>query len=469
MFQKPQQWLKGYPRSHTQILILEYIMKQHKKGISAFHLMMMALGTVIGGSFFLGSSVAIKAAGPAIVLSYIFGGILVYIILFALSEMTVADPAPGSFRTFAEKAYGRGVGFVTGWVYWTGLVLALSSEATALSIFIRTWIPEVPLQLLGSIIIIAVTFLNLLGADKLSKMESGLAFIKIAAIAGFIVLGLMIIFGVGTPKAGMGAVAAEPLFTSGIGGIAGSMLIVMFAYAGFEIIGLAASETGEPHKTVPRAIRYTVIALTGLYIVSVAVLLPLIPVSELTEEQSPQVLALSKWNMGWVGSVMSFVLMTAIFSTMLASMFGLGRMMRSLAEEGHAPSWLKDKHNIPRKGILFSGAVMLAGLFLGFLLPKVYLFLVSAGGFSLLFTYLIIVLTHYKMRKKSGCPPHGSCQLPLFPFTSWLAIISIIAIILSMPLVQGQQYGLFAGLALVIVYILLYQVKKRLNKKQTIK
>lgn len=432
--------------------------------------MMMALGTVIGGSFFLGSSVAIKAAGPAIVLSYIFGGILVYIILFALSEMTVADPAPGSFRTFAERAFGPGVGFVTGWVYWTGIVLALSSEATALSIFIRAWLPHVPMPLLGSIIIIAVTLLNLLGADKLSKMESGLAFIKIAAIAGFIILGLMIIFGVGTPKAGTGAVPGEPLFPSGIGGIAGSMLIVMFAYAGFEIIGLAASETGEPQKTVPRAIRYTVIALTGLYIVSVIVLLPLIPVSELTQEQSPLVMALSKWNMGWAGSVMSFVLMTAIFSTMLASMFGLGRMMRSLAEEGHAPAWLRDKRNIPLRGILFSGAAMLTGLFFGFILPEqVYLFLVSAGGFSLLFTYLIIVLTHYELRKRNGCPPHGNCQLPLFPFTSWLAIISIIAIIFSMPLVEGQQYGLYAGLGLVIIYILFYQIKKRLRKKQTIK
>lgn len=441
-------------------------MEKHKKGISALHLMMLALGTVIGGSFFLGSSVAIKAAGPAILLSYIFGGILVYIILFTLSEMTVADPAPGSFRTFAERAFGPGVGFVTGWVYWTGIVLAMSSEATALSLFIRAWLPDVPLLLMGSIIIVATTLLNLLGADKLSKMESGLAFIKIAAIAGFIVLGLMIIFGIGTPRAGAGAVATEPLFPGGIGGIAGSMLIVMFAYAGFEIIGLAASETGEPHKTVPRAIRYTVIALTMLYIISVLVLLPLIPVNELTQEQSPLVMALSKWNMGWAGNVMSFVLMTAIFSTMLASMFGLGRMMRSLAEEGHAPKWLKDNHNIPRKGILFSGAAMLAGLFFGFILPKqVYVFLVSSGGFSLLFTYLVIVLTHYKFRRKSGCPPRGNCQLPLFPFTSWLAIISIIAIIISMPLVSGQQYGLFAGLGLVIVYIILYQIKKRVQKR----
>lgn len=433
--------------------------------------MMMALGTVIGGSFFLGSTVAIKAAGPGVVISYVLGGALVYIILFALSEMTVADNAPGSFRTFAERAFGRGVGFVSGWVYWTGLVLAISSEAIALSVFLKEWIPGVSLPVMGSIIIVVVTLLNLLGADKLSRMESGLAFVKLLAIVGFIVLGAMIIFGItpGEAKAGLGAVKSEAFFPGGIGGIAGSMLIVMFTYAGFEIIGLAASETGEPHKTVPRAITYTVTALVGLYIAAVIVILLLIPVDELSEDESPLVLALRKWNMGWAGSIMSFVLITAVLSTMLAAMFGLGRMMRSLADEGHAPRWLKDTRDIPRRGILFSGAAMLAGLLLGFVLPEqVYLFLVSSGGFSLLFIYLVIMLTHYRFRKKSGCPPAGNCQLPGFPFTSIAAIISIIAVILSMPLVAGQQYGLFAGAGLVIIYTLIYIVRKFARHKKSI-
>ena len=433
------------------------------------HLMMMALGTVIGGSFFLGSTVAIKAAGPAVVISYILGGALVYIILFALSEMTVADAAPGSFRTFAERAYGPGLGFVVGWVYWTGIVLAMSSEAIALSVFLKEWIPGVSLPLMGAVIIVIVTLLNLLGADKLSRMESGLAFIKLFAVAGFIALGIMIISGIagGGPGAGFGALREEALFPGGIGGIAGSMLIVMFTYAGFEIIGLAASETGEPHKTVPRAILYTVIALVGLYTAAIIVLLPLIPVDELTAQESPLVLALRKWNMGWAGSVMSFVLITAILSTMLAAMFGLGRMMRSLAAEGHAPSWCRDRGDIPRRCILFSGAAMLAGLFMGFVLPEqVYLFLVSSGGFSLLFTYLVIMLTHYRFRRRSGCPPAGHCQLPGFPYTSLAAIIGIIAIILSMPLVSGQQYGLIAGAALAALYTSVYVVKKLVAEKR---
>jgi L-asparagine transporter-like permease len=438
-------------------------LKTGDKGLSAWQLTMMALGTVIGGSFFLGSAVAIRAAGPAIIISYVLGGALVYVILFALSEMTVADPAPGSFRTFAEKAYGPMAGFVVGWVYWTGLVLAMSSEATAVSIILRTWFPGLSLALLGSLVIIGVSLLNLLGADQLSKLESGLAVVKLFAIVGFIVLSLALISGFmpGVSQVGAGEILAEPLFPAGLGGIAGSMLIVMFAYAGFEIIGLAASESANPHKTVPRAIAYTVVGLVGLYVTAVIALLPLIPTNVLTTEESPLVAALTRWNLAWAGNVINIVLVTAILSTMLAAMFGLGRMIRSLADEGHAPSWVKDRGDIPYRGILFSGFAMLVGLGLGFMLPQqVYLFLVSSGGFALLFTYVVILATHYKLRKEKGCPPQGNCQLPGYPYTSWLALASSIFIIVSMPLIPGQSAGLLAGLMLVFLFIGIYFVNK---------
>lgn len=436
-------------------------MKTKGMGISAWGLTMMALGTVIGGSFFLGSSIAIRSAGPSVLLSYIIGGGLVYLILYSLSEMTTADSTPGSFRTFSQRAFGPGMGFVVGWVYWTGLVLAMSSEAIAVSVFLRVWFPWLSLPLLGSGIIIIITLANLLGADRLSKLESSLAVIKLLAIVGFIVTALALITGLipGRPAIGLGGLMDEVLMPAGIRGIAGSMLMVMFTYAGFEIIGLAASETDEPSATVPRAIAYTVISLIALYVISISLTLPLVSTQTLTQEVSPLVVALTAHGIEWVASIINIVLVTAILSTMLAATFGLGRMIRSLADEGHAPFWIKDRGGIPYKGILFSGLAMLAGLSLGFLLPRqVYLFLVSSGGFSLLFTYLVIVATHYKFRREHGCPPEGKCQLTGYPYTSWLAIGALLAIIISMPLIPGQGTGLVAGLILVGFYYLCYLV-----------
>jgi L-asparagine transporter-like permease len=428
---------------------------------------MMALGTVVGGSFFLGSSVAIRTAGPAVIISYILGALLVYFILYSLSEMTVADAAPGSFRTFAGRVFGRGASFVVGWVYWTGLVLAMSSEATAVSILIREWYPRISIPLVGSIIIIAVTLLNLLGADKLSKLESSLAAVKLLAIAAFIIVAFLIIMGImpGAPAVGVGVLSKESLFPGGIGGIAGSMLIVLLTYAGFEVIGLAASEADNPLKTVPKAITYTVFTLVGLYVICIVVLLPLVPTASLNEEVSPMVEALNRWGIGWAGTVLNLVLITAILSTMLAAMFGLGRMIRSLADDGQAPKWLRTKEDVPRGGIIFSGIAMLFGMAMGFILPEsVYIFLLSSGGFALLFTYAVILATHIRFRKKYGCPPNGKCQMPAYPYSDWIALLGIGAVIVSMPLVPGQGSGLIAGLIIVALYTAAYVLSNMLKK-----
>ncbi|MFP4661709.1 MAG: amino acid permease [Halanaerobiales bacterium] len=440
----------------------------HHKGLNVWQLTLLALGTVVGGSFFLGSSIAIKAAGPAVVISYILGGALVYLILYSLSEMTVANPCSGSFRTYCENMYGPIAGFTVGWVYWTGLVLAMSSEAIAVSVFLQRWIPAFPLPLLGSLVIIVVTVINLLGVENLSKLEGGLAVIKLLALLGFVIIAALLVTGLlpGQTTRWAGPLVTENLLPGGIAGVAGSMLIVMFTYAGFEIIGLAAAEAEDPHRTIPKAITYTVLGLVSLYLLTIIFLLPLVPTAALTEETSPLVIALVRNGQLWAGDIINIILVIAILSTMLAATFGIARMVRSLAADGHAPNWLRDQSEIPYRGIIFSGIAMLSALALGYLLPRqVYIFLISSGGFSLLFVYVVILITHIKFRSINGCPPDGKCKLPGYPYTSILALISLIAIIVSMPLIPGQGSGLIAGLLLVVIYLLIYLIK-RLNYKR---
>lgn len=421
---------------------------------------MMALGTIIGGSFFLGSSIAVNAAGPGALIAYVIGGALVYCILFALSEMTVANPGSGSFRVFAAEAFGRGAGFVVGWVYWTGMVLAMSSEATAVAILLREWIPNVQIALVGGLIIAGVTLLNLLGADKLSKLEGYLAGVKILALVLFIVLAAVLIAGKLTNGVQLPAAqqSAAPTAAGGLEGIAGSMLIIMFAYAGFEIIGLAACEARNPKRTIPKAIRNTVFSIVGLYVLSIGVMLPLIPAAGVEQDVSPFVFALKIQGIEWAATAMNIVMITAILSTMLAAMFGIGRMMRSLADEGYAPVFLRDKKEVPYRGIIASGIAMLLGLGIGMLLPRVYLFLISSGGFVMLFIYAVIMATHIRFRKKNGCPPDGKCQLWGFPYTSAIVLVVLVLSIAGMPFVPGQEAGLIAGGVLVAFYTAVYLI-----------
>jgi AAT family amino acid transporter len=275
-------------------------------------------------------------------------------------------------------------------------------------------------------------------------------------------IALIIGFGSGRAAIGIGAIKNAAVFPHGIGGLAGSMLVVLLGYAGFEVIGLAASEARDPQKTVPRAIKATVISLLAIYITVIALLLPLVSTQALTTKISPMVQALNIHGFGVAAGMVNFVLVTAIISTMLASIFGLGRMLRSIADNGDAPAFLKDQGDVPLRGILFSGLVMLIGVSMSYILPdRIYIFLVSSGGFSLLFVYLIIMLTHLRFRQRSGCPPQGHCQLAGYPYTTWVAIIGLTAAIVTMPLIPGQGPGLFAGLVLIVIYSIAYPLVHR--------
>jgi L-asparagine transporter-like permease len=433
--------------------------------LGVYQLLMLALGSAVGGSFFLSTAIALRAAGPSILIAFAIGGGLVYIILMALSEMTTAHPSRGSFREYAEEAFGPMASFVVGWLYWAGFVLALSSEATAVALFARLWLPGVPIWLLSLSVIVGVTLLNLLDVRKFSVIESGMSAIKLLAIVAFIIVMGALIIGVmpGRPPVGLGALRGERLLPGGLGGLAGSMLIVLFGYAGFEVLGLAAPDAKEPKRTVPRAIMLTVISLIVLYVGAMLLLLPVLPLTAVAPDVSPFVAALRHGGLTWLASGFNLIVMIASISTMLAAMFGLSRMLNSLAEEGQAPAFLRrlTGAGLPRNALLTSGGAMLVGVLLAYVLPKqVYLFLVAAGGFSLIFAYLMILASQLVLRRKRGCPSTG-CQLPGYPYLTWIGIVLLIGALAAMPLVPGQGAGLIVGVALLLLFVGAYWLTQR--------
>lgn len=444
-------------------------METKQQRLTVWPLVMLALGSVVGGSFFLGTAVTLRTAGLGSLVAFAVGGVVIYIILMALSEMTVSRPVHGSFRTYAEMAFGPMASFVVGWLYWTGLVLALSSEATATALFARTFISGVPIWLLSLAVIMLVTALNLMDVSFFSRVESAMAAAKLLSVIGFIlVAGVAITVGVrGASPIVAGMIRGAVWLPSGVGGLAGSLLVVLFTYAGFEVLGLAAPDAQEPDKTVPRAVLLTVTSLVSLYMLAIAAILPILPIANLHEDVSPFVVALRAIGMPTAAAVLNVIVMTAAVSTMLAAMYGLSRMLQSLAQDGHAPALFKQVTAAggPRNALLASAGGMLVGVVLARVLPQqVYLFLVSSAGFALLFSYLMILLSHYVLRRQEGCPATG-CQLPLFPYSSWLGIGLLLVTIVSMPLVRGQGAGLVAGLGLLAFFSLAYLLRQRTGRR----
>jgi len=103
--------------------------------LSAPQLAMIAIGGAIGTGLFLGSSLAVHAAGPGVILTYLMGAGIALLLMRALAEMAVAHPTAGSFGVYAELYVGKWVGFTVRYTYWAAQCVAIGGEATAIAIY----------------------------------------------------------------------------------------------------------------------------------------------------------------------------------------------------------------------------------------------------------------------------------------------------------------------------------------------
>src|SRR5579862_2666682 len=124
------------------------------------HVAMITIGGIIGAGLFVGSSVAISAAGPAIIVSYVLTGLLVLLIMRMLGEMAVEMPMVRSFTEFTRVALGNWAGFSVGWLYWYFWVIVIPVEAIAGAGIIQRWISW-PMWEIGTGLMLLMTLVNL--------------------------------------------------------------------------------------------------------------------------------------------------------------------------------------------------------------------------------------------------------------------------------------------------------------------
>src|ERR1700721_3023872 len=158
-------------------------------------LTMMAIGGAIGVGLFLGSSVTIRLAGPAVILSYLFGAGIALIISYALAEMAVVHPQAGAFGVYAEKYLSPWAGFSVRATYGAAEIIAIGAEVTAAGIYISFWFPNVPQWIWVVLVSAALVALNSMQVNRLGEVEYWFALMKVAAIIAFIVIVIFLVFG----------------------------------------------------------------------------------------------------------------------------------------------------------------------------------------------------------------------------------------------------------------------------------
>lgn len=300
-----------------------------RHGLKVRHLTMMGLGSAIGAGLFVGSGNAIQSAGPAVLVSYIVAGVVVVIIMSLLGELASARPSSGAFSTYAEQGIGRWAGYAVGWAYWFMLIMVLGVEILAATTIMAGWI-NIPQWLIAGVLIALFAAVNLVGVRQFGELEFWFAAIKVAAIIGFLVVGVLIVTGVisAGPNVGVGQlVAGDGGFAPrGAAGVAAGLLAVMFAFGGIEIITIAAAEATNPQSAIRRATISIMWRILFFYIGSVVVMLAVVPWNDPQFEQGGFVAVLNRANIPYASGLMEAVIVVALLSAFNAQLYATSRM-----------------------------------------------------------------------------------------------------------------------------------------------
>lgn len=457
---------------------------QGEKGLSrrlsTRQMAMIAIGGAIGTGLFLGSSLAVHTAGPAVIVSYLIGAFLALLLMGALSEMAVAHPTAGSFGVYAELYLNRWSGFVVRYTYWACQCIAIGGEATAVAIYCRWWFPHIAPWvwiLAFSVLLIAV---NAAGVEKFGEFEYWFAMIKVVAILAFIAFGVVVLLGlvpsVHTPGLS-NFLSGGGFFAHGVMGVWLAMCFVIFSYIGTEVVAVTAGEAAKPDEAVPRAMRTMVFRLIFFYIASMVVLVGVVPWMSIQPggdvTASPFVRVFLLTHVPFATNLMNFVVLTAALSSMNCDLYLATRMIFSLSRGGYAPAEFGrvTKRGVPLFALLLSTTGLVVATVIAVLYPSsAYVYLFGIALFGGLFVWLMIFVTHLFFRRVWVA--RGGRSLPTrmvgYPYTSICGALLVAAIIISTWWVPGMRFTIYAGLPWLTLLTVVYFAWGRSRASQSV-
>jgi L-asparagine transporter-like permease len=436
---------------------------EEKGTMKWWQLSLFGVGCTIGTGFFLGSSIAIKMTGPAILIAFILAAAGTYFVFDALAKMTAKEPLKGGFRSYAKKAFGRWAGFSSGWVYWMSEVLIMGSQMTALSIFSRFWFPKIPLWVFAGIYALLGLVVVLIGVSILNKLENVLAILKIAAILMFVIIALLAIFGViDGDRPIQYPDSQKDLIPHGILGLWSGVIFAFYAFGGIEILGLMATQLKDP-KEAPKAGKVMLFTLMIIYMLSIGLAVLMVPWNQFNGEKSPFVNALDNYNLTFIPHLFNGALIIAGFSTMVASLFAVTSILVTLSEEGDAPGLFcrKGKLKVPIPTLLITVLGISASIVCALLMPgHVYEYITTAAGLMLLYNWIFILASSWKLLEVtakdkikyslgilfilvavSGTLFHGTSRPGFFISLAFVGIIGCITLIMNLKWKKKKKKG----------------------------
>lgn len=444
------------------------------RALKSRHIFMLSLGGVIGTGLFMGSGVTINQGGPmGAVLAYLVAGLLMYLVMVCLGELSVQMPVSGSFQAHATRYIGPATGFMIGWVYWMSWATTVGLEFTAAGMLMTRWFPEVPIWYWSALFVVVLFGLNALATRAFGEAEYWFSGIKVATILAFIVIGILVMFGgiplsSGAPAPRFDNLIGDSLFPNGISAVFAVMMTVVYAFQGCEIMGVAAGETDQPEKSIPRAVRNVVFRVLIFYVLAILVLSAIVPWQQAGLMESPFVQVFDMVGIPFAADVMNFVILTAILSVGNSGLYASTRILWAMSKSGMAPRSLTplSSRGVPLRALSITLCFALISLMTSFVAADtLFMVLMAVSGMSGTVTWIVIALAQYRFRKaflsEGGKLEDLKYRAPLYPLVPLLCITLCSSLFVFLALDETQRPSLYWGFGFIALCYAAYFLVNR--------
>lgn len=446
-----------------------------KRQLTAFQLIMLGIGAVIGTGIFVLTAVAANKAGPGMLISFIISGIVCLLTALIYAEIASMVPVSGSAYTYSYAVLGEVVAWMVGWalileyavaagavsVGWAGYMNGiLRSNGIGLPLFLTAGpadtitLPDGTtahggFNLLAFLVSLFVTWLLVIGTSRSAKFTSLLVVVKLVALTAFVVLALPAVTGE----------HFEPMLPQGWGtplsgvGVLGAAASIFFAYVGFDAVSTAAEETKDPQRNIPIGLIGSLVICTIFYLLVAFAAIGSFgaqPGGELSQSKEPLAFILRQLGYPGIGDAVALAAVMALPSVVLMMIYGQTRILFNMSRDGLIPkvfASVHSKYHTPHVVTMTTGVAVaiFAAIF-----PVDVLADISNSG--TLFAFLVVAIGVMVLRKTQ---PHHvrHFQTPFIWVVGPAAVAGCVLLFVSLGVYTIE---LFFGWAVIgiIVYLL---------------
>lgn len=405
-----------------------------QRSIGLLGLTFVAISGMLGSGWLFAPELAAQQAGPAAIISWGIGGIVMFLIAITFAEVSAMLPVSGGLARVPYFSHGNVVSAAMGWTAWIGYTLTAPIEVSAMLQYLSTWAPFIqepeaskltlPGSFIAGFLMILMVVINAWGVHFFSKINTGLTWIKII-VPAIIILTFL------TTKFEISNFTLQEFSPYGLTGILAGVSTggVIFAFIGFRHAIDLAGETRDPHKTIPLALCLSIIFCMLIYAGAQVAFVGALDAGDV--------------NLGWanihldhdygpfaaIGTALGIVwIMSVIYSGAIIAPFGGGlvatgsnaRLTMAMAENRQFPKIFSvlSPRGVPFNALLLNWAIGFAMLFF-----VEFKEMVTLNGAAIILSLVAGPLAVYALRKQLPDRPR-SFQIPAVSLLAALAFIA---------------------------------------------